>query len=129
MIMIVLELKLVVEEYIRHIGPFDFAIETVPFIADEERWNRPNWIAIEFNLLYRWHSLVPDIIGDGAGCADLAGVPATTTRWSSRAGSSRWWPSAPRSASGKIGLLNTPAFLVDRSDAGPVRRSRNAPSR
>ncbi len=75
MIMIVLELKLVVEEYIRHIGPFDFAIETVPFIADDERWNRPNWIAIEFNLLYRWHSLVPDVIGEGAGCADLAGVP------------------------------------------------------
>ena len=39
-IMIVLLLKLVVEEYITHIGPFDFPIEAVPFIADEERWNR-----------------------------------------------------------------------------------------
>src|SRR6478609_6032979 len=66
MIMIVLLLKLVVEEYIRHIGPFDFAIEAVPLIADEERWNRPNWIAIEFNLLYRWHPLVPEKIGEGA---------------------------------------------------------------
>ena len=65
MIVIVLELKLVIEEYIRHIGPFDFAIEPVPFIADGERWDRPNWIAIEFNLLYRWHSLVPDAIGEG----------------------------------------------------------------
>src|SRR6476661_130623 len=65
-VMIVLELKIVVEEYIRHIGPFDFAIETVPFIADEERWNRRNWIAVEFNLLYRWHMLVPDTIGSGA---------------------------------------------------------------
>ena len=74
MIMIVLELKLVVEEYIRHIGPFDFAIEAVPFIADEERWNRPNWIAIEFNLLYRWHSLVPDDDRGRRRGADLAGV-------------------------------------------------------
>ena len=65
LILTVLELKLVVEEYIRHIGPFDFAIEAVPFIADEERWNRPNQIAIEFNLLYRWHMLVPDQIGGG----------------------------------------------------------------
>ena len=63
--MIVLLLKLVVEEYIKHIGPFDFPIEAVPFIADGERWNRPNWIAIEFNLLYRWHMLVPDAIGEG----------------------------------------------------------------
>lgn len=49
--MIVILLKLVVEEYIMHIGPFDFPIEAVPFIADEERWNRTNWCAIEFNLL------------------------------------------------------------------------------
>ena len=34
--MIVLLLKLVVEEYILHIGPFDFPIEAVPFIADED---------------------------------------------------------------------------------------------
>src|SRR5262249_5887783 len=59
-IAIVLILKLVVEEYIMHIGPFDFPLEVVPFIADEERWNRTNWCAIEFNLLYRWHALVPD---------------------------------------------------------------------
>ena len=60
-------LKLVVEEYITHIGPFDFPLEAVPFIADEERWNRTNWCAVEFNLLYRWHSLVPDTIGTGPG--------------------------------------------------------------
>jgi len=48
-----------------HIGPFDFPIETVPLIADEEHWNRTNWCAIEFNLLYRWHPLVPDAIGSG----------------------------------------------------------------
>ena len=44
-------------------------LEVVPFIADGERWNRSNWIAIEFNLLYRWHSLVPD---DQAGRGRLS---------------------------------------------------------
>ena len=113
-VMIVLLLKLVVEEYIRHIGPFDFAIEAVPLLADGERWNRPNWIAIEFNLLYRWHSLVPDAIGDGPGALSPAdflnnnplviseGVEALITSLSS-------------ARAGRIGLHNTPAFLVDRS--------------
>ncbi len=114
MIMIVLELKLVVEEYIRHIGPFDFAIEAVPFIADEERWNRPNWIAIEFNLLYRWHSLVPDAIGEGAEALTwqefLNNNPLVISR-----GIESLVAQCSRARAGRIGLLNTPAFLVDRS--------------
>ena len=47
---------------IRHIAPFDFPIETVPFLADGQLWNRSNWCAIEFDLLYRWHPLAPDAI-------------------------------------------------------------------
>ena len=114
MIMIVLELKLVVEEYIRHIGPFDFAIETVPFIADEERWNRPNWIAIEFNLLYRWHSLVPDVIGEGPDALTWQGFLNNNPLVISR-GLESLVAQCSKERSGKIGLLNTPAFLVDRS--------------
>jgi prostaglandin-endoperoxide synthase 2 len=115
-IMIVLLIKLVVEEYITHIGPFDFPVEAVPFIADEERWNRTNWCAIEFNLLYRWHPLVPDTIGNGPGALASTdfrnnnplviaqGIEALMARCS-------------RELAGKIGLLNTPAFLVDSSSA------------
>jgi prostaglandin-endoperoxide synthase 2 len=114
-IMIVVLLKLVVEEYITHIGPFDFTVEAVPFIADEERWNRTNWCAIEFNLLYRWHPLVPDTIGTGPGQLSSTefrnnnplviaqGVEALMARCS-------------REIAGRIGLLNTPAFLVDSSN-------------
>lgn len=112
-VLIVLLLKLVVEEYIKHIGPFDFPVEAVPFIADGERWNRPNWIAIEFNLLYRWHSLVPDAIGPGPDLLGpdrfrnnnplvvAEGVEALIARLS-------------RARAGRIGLANTPRFLVDR---------------
>ena len=78
-ILIVMLLKLVVEEYITHIGPFNFPIEAVPFIADEERWDRTNWCAIEFNLLYRWHSLVPDTIGTGPGALDATGFRNNNT--------------------------------------------------
>lgn len=113
-VMIVLLLKLVVEDYIKHIGPFDFPIEAVPLIADEERWNRPNWIAIEFNLLYRWHSLVPDWIGEGADRLDprdfLNNNPLVIAH-----GLDSLITLCSRTRAGKIGLLNTPVFLVDRS--------------
>lgn len=119
-ILIVLLLKLVVEEYIAHIAPFDFPLEAVPFIADGETWNRSNWIAVEFNLLYRWHSLVPDKIGEGPQALGNAqfrnnnpliierGVEALTRQCSD-------------ARAGRIGLFNTPWFLVDRHD--PARPS------
>ncbi len=113
-ILIVLLLKLVVEEYIKHIGPFDFPIEAVPFMADGERWNRSNWIAIEFNLLYRWHSLVPDAIGSGSDRLSpvdfLSNNPLVMTR-----GVEPLIASLSKERAGKIGLWNTPAFLVDRN--------------
>jgi prostaglandin-endoperoxide synthase 2 len=115
-VMIALLLKLVVEDYIKHIGPFDFPLEAVPFIADEERWNRPNQIAIEFNLLYRWHQLVPERIDPVAGAAQLAPAdflnnnPLVISR-----GIDSLITQCSQSRAGKIGLLNTPAFLVDRT--------------
>ncbi len=113
-VLIVVLVKLVVEEYIRHIAPFEMPLEAVPFIADGERWNRSNWIAVEFDLLYRWHPLVPDAIGDGPDQIDATGmrnnnalvitegIEALITRCS-------------KARAGRIGLGNTPWFLVDRS--------------
>ncbi|MEH3055111.1 MAG: hypothetical protein PGN13_14120 [Patulibacter minatonensis] len=111
-IMIVMLLRIVVEEYIVHIAPFDFPLEMVPLIADGERWNRTNWAAVEFNLLYRWHSLVPDTIGTGPDALDATqfknnnplvigeGIEALVTLCSGQ-------PAA------RIGLRNTPTFLAD----------------
>lgn len=56
---IVLLLKRVVEDYINHIlGHPLFKLD--PSFAEQEDWYRPNWIALEFDLLYRWHGLCPD---------------------------------------------------------------------
>lgn len=111
-IMIVLLLKIVVEEYIKHIGPFDFPIEAVPFIADGERWNRQNWGAIEFNLLYRWHSLVPDSIGEGKDQLTPQEFRNNNPLVISR-GIEDLITQCSHERAGKIGLLNTPYFLVD----------------
>ncbi len=116
-VMIVLTLKLVVEQYIKHIAPFDFPIETVPFLADGERWNRSNWCAVEFNLLYRWHSLAPDAIGSGADRLE-PGEFRNNNPLVLRRGIEALMAQCSRERAGKIGLGNTPRFLVDRSQPG-----------
>jgi prostaglandin-endoperoxide synthase 2 len=58
-IMIVMLIKLVVEEYINHISTAKIKLRALPDVAWKADWNRENWMTIEFALLYRWHSLVP----------------------------------------------------------------------
>lgn len=58
-ILIVMFIKIVVEEYINHINTSKFRFRAKPDVAWEAEWNRPNWMTVEFSLLYRWHSLVP----------------------------------------------------------------------
>jgi len=60
----VILLKLVIEEYINHIaeptrtdGGGRYAFDNT--FAEDEPWYRPPRITLEFNLLYRWHSMVP----------------------------------------------------------------------
>jgi prostaglandin-endoperoxide synthase 2 len=113
-ILIAMLLKLVVEEYIMHIGPFDFPIEAVPLIADEERWNRTNWCAVEFNLLYRWHPLVPDTIGAGPDALGATGFRNNNPLVLEQ-GIEAIMAMCSKEPAGKIGLLNTPTFLIDSS--------------
>jgi len=61
-ILIVMFIKFVVEEYINHINTSKFRITANSKVAWEADWNRPNWMTVEFSLLYRWHSLVPSKI-------------------------------------------------------------------
>jgi prostaglandin-endoperoxide synthase 2 len=62
---IVLFIKMVVEEYINHINPRPIEFKADPTFAWKAPWNKPNWITTEFSLLYRWHSLVPEIMTFG----------------------------------------------------------------
>jgi prostaglandin-endoperoxide synthase 2 len=62
MIVIVIFLKIVVEEYINHIAPTPYPFVMDAVVSQRAPWNRPNWITTEFSLLYRWHSLLPDEI-------------------------------------------------------------------
>ena len=114
MIMIVLELKLVVEEYIRHIAPYDPPLKVRPGAADGKRWNRSNWIAVEFNLLYRWHSLVPDTVTTDAGEVSAKEFLRDNNEAVVSKGIEWVLAQCSRSRASRIGLLNTPDFLTER---------------
>ena len=92
-----------------------------------EPWQRPNWMAIEFNLLYRWHSLVPlDAPPHGAD------LPTRRTRLLNTAPARRarglgpFMAAASQPAGRAIGLCNTdplpcPAGGDAEHQAGPDR--------
>ena len=112
-IMIVLLMKLVVEEYINHIGPsrlFNFKLELD--WAEDEAWYRPNWIALEFDLLYRWHGLVPDTIRLGGVDHEHTAYRINNTLLES-AGLGAAVDALSRQPAGRISLFNTPHFLLE----------------
>jgi prostaglandin-endoperoxide synthase 2 len=59
-IIIVMFIKIVVEDYINHINSTEFPLQADPSGAWKAKWNRPNWMTVEFSLLYRWHALVTE---------------------------------------------------------------------
>ncbi|MGZ4505707.1 MAG: peroxidase family protein [Blastococcus sp.] len=114
MIMIVLLLTIVVEEYIRHIAPHDPPLRVVPGMAARKKWNRSNWVAVEFNLLYRWHPLVPDTVTTEAGEVSAKEFLRDNNDLVITRGIEYLIATCSRSPSSDIGLFNTPAFLTER---------------
>ena len=105
-IMIVLLIKLVIEEYINHITPYHFGLVADPVPFKNERWNRPNWMAVEFNLLYRWHGLIP---------SRLHGEPVWKTIFNPgmvvERGVAPLMQDASRTRAGRVGPFNTDPAL------------------
>ena len=114
MILIVLELKIVVEEYIRHIAPHDPPLRVRPGMAARKPWNRSSWIAVEFNLLYRWHSLVPDTVTTPDGDRDAKTFLRDNNALVIDRGIEWLIATCSRSRATRIGLFNTPDFLTER---------------
>ncbi len=110
MILTVILLKIVVEDYIRHISPVDFPVKLIVGAADGARWGKTNRIAIEFNLLYRWHSLVPDKIKlDGKELSSKEFLNNNSLVM--QKGLSAIIAELSKQKAGKIGLRNDPAFM------------------
>lgn len=107
---IVLFLKIVVEEYINHISP-SVRFRVDPAVAWDAPWNKPNWVTTEFSLLYRWHSLVPDQIRWGTQT-----WPVHQTLMNNQlltdSGLMQAFVDASAQPAGRLGAFNTPAALL-----------------
>lgn len=110
MINIAMLLRIVVEDYINHIAGHKIFVFDNSY-AEEQPWYRTNWMAVEFDLLYRWHGLVPDSV-------DIGGTKygplefQTNNVLLERVGLAALIDGASREVAGKIGLFNTPRFLI-----------------
>ena len=111
-ILTVILIKIVVEDYINHISPFHLKLLADPTGFRNPRWYRQNWMSIEFNLLYRWHSLVPSSfrIGDREiGVNDtLFNTDVVVER-----GLGACFESASDQRAGRVGLFNSPREVWD----------------
>ncbi len=124
-VMIVLLLNIVISDYIRHISPLNPPFEYQPGLADKQQWYRTNRISIEFNLLYRWHQLVPDKF---SFMNDLRNF-RHNNKWIIDKGLREVIQLFSSEPACKIQLGNTPVFLKDtESDTISLMRASNLAS-
>lgn len=112
-VMIVILMKIVVIDYIKHIS--GGAVQAMPRIgfAEKQKWYRENWMAIEFALLYRWHFLIRDEIyvdKKKESLLDYRGFMYNPSLFTIN-GVGCIAAALSQQASGKPVLFNTPDFL------------------
>ena len=113
-ILIVTIMKIVVEEYVNHITPYHFNFKVDPSAFTREKWYRRNWMSIEFDFVYRWHSALPDtLLYKGKS------MPIQESLWGNQLlinqGLGGLFHETCQQSGTRIGLFNTPDFF-SRSD-------------
>ena len=105
-------IRIVVKEYINHISPYWLQLDADPKPSYAAIWNRPNWIPVEFNLLYRWHSLVPEQVQWSGAPTPIMDCQFDNTRPMTE-GLEAAFVSASETQSWALGLFNTAHMLRD----------------
>jgi prostaglandin-endoperoxide synthase 2 len=110
-IMIVLIMKIVVEEYINHLTPYHFNFTVDPASFKNPKWYRENWMPQEFSLVYRWHSALPEEFQYNGKT-----MPMVDSLWSNdlviQKGLGQLFEETSSQPASSIGLFNTPEFLI-----------------
>lgn len=122
-ILTVLLIKLVIEEYINHIAPYHFQFQFDPDRFRNEPWNRPNWVAVEFNLLYRWHSLIPSELLIGGQPLKLRDTMFQMQLLVDN-GLGQVFEDASNQRAGRVGLRNTDEWLLGKTDVPSIGEGR-----
>jgi prostaglandin-endoperoxide synthase 2 len=118
-------MKIVIEEYINHIAPYEFKFILDPPSFPNEHWYRQNWMSIEFTLVYRWHSALPDTLL-------YAGkeLPMTDSLWNNAMlldrGLGAMFEETCAQPATRIGLFNTADFLIEAAELPSIALGRMA---
>lgn len=103
-------MKLTIVDYINHIAGNRLFVFDTRF-AEKKSWYRLPWIALEFDLLYRWHGLIPDSMK-----VDDTVVSQTDYRFNNglleQIGLSKAIHASATQNAGKIGLQNSPKWIL-----------------
>lgn len=122
-ILMAMILKIIMEEYINHITPYHFKLFADPEAFTKESWHRPNFMAIEFDFVYRWHSAIPETF-------NYNGKPThiVTSLWNNKMfidqGLGALMEETCSQPGTKIGLFNTPDILVELTELPAIKLGR-----
>jgi prostaglandin-endoperoxide synthase 2 len=119
---IVVFIKIVVEEYINHISGDVYKLKAIPKVAWRAAWNRPNWMTTEFSLLYRWHSLVPDTMRWGMKDYEIPDMQMNTEPLLN-VGLAQAFVGLSRQPAGRLGPFNTAPAVVG-AETGAITQGR-----
>ncbi|MEH2295827.1 peroxidase family protein [Nostoc sp.] len=104
-------LKIVLEDYINHITPYHFQFFTDPPAFNNEKWYRHNWMSVEFSLVYRWHSMLPDTL-----MYNGQKLPMPASMWNNdmiiNKGLGAIFEESCSQPAAQLSLFNTPEFLI-----------------
>ena len=118
-IVMVVILNIIMEEYISHITPYHFNFFADPEAFTKESWQRPNWMAIEFSMVYRWHSALPETFTYNA-----EETPMVASLWNNQMlidiGLGALIEETSSQPGSRIGLFNTPDFPLKQTNEGTV---------
>ncbi|MEA2192085.1 MAG: prostaglandin-endoperoxide synthase 2 [Solirubrobacteraceae bacterium] len=122
-ILTVLLIKLTIEQYINHIAPYAFQFRFAPESFWKADWYRPNWVAVEFNLLYRWHSLIPSTLHVAGRELTIEQTVFNNALLTER-GLGAMFHDASGQRAGKVCLFNTDPWFHERASIRSVTQSR-----
>jgi len=118
-------MKIVIEEYINHIAPYNFKFMADPSGFRNEKWYRENWMAVEFTLVYRWHSALPDTLEYSSKT-----MPMVDSLWNNQMlierGLGALFEETCKQPATRIGLFNTADFLIEAAELPSIALGRLA---
>lgn len=123
-IVVVEFLRIVLEDYINHITPYHFQFFTDPQAFTNEKWYRHNWMSVEFSLVYRWHSMLPDTL-----IHNEQTVPMPASMWNNdmiiSKGLGGIFEESCSQPAAQLSLFNTPEFLLH-TELASIRMGRES---